>query len=254
MDKFDSKNIILDSHIVNYYVADGEKTKGPILIFIHGWGVDATSWSGVIEKFLPYASRIFAVDLPGFGKSENPKHTFDVGCYTDIMEEFIKKLNIKEAVLIGHSFGGRIALRLSIKIPKSILKSVLVSSAGIRTRSRRVKILKKLSKIMKLFFGRSENIKEKAYKLVGSDYQLKPELKDTFRRVINEEDTNLFSKVSVPTLLLWGEVDKITPLSSGKRMNKEIKNSEIFIIPDVGHFIFLDEPEIFVRKIIKFIS
>ena len=81
-----------------------------------------------------------------------------------------------------------------------------------------------------------------------------PEMRPTFLSVINEDLTEDMKKIKIPTLIIWGEDDDITPIEFGKRMNSLIPNSKFLILPRAGHFSFLDQPDEFVGQLTLFIS
>src|SRR5438045_106683 len=99
-----------------YYQRVGQ---GKNLVMLHGWKQDSSSFWGVIE-LLKNDFTIWLIDLPGFGKSDNPKKPFKVADYADLIAEFIKLQKIKDPTLLGHSVGGRIAIKLAANYPSLI--------------------------------------------------------------------------------------------------------------------------------------
>ena len=145
------------------------------------------------------------VDFYGFGKTPHPDYPLTVKDYADGVLELMDKLNIEKATLVGHSFGGRVAIYIAAKYPEKVEKLVLVDSAGIKPRrgiKYRLKIL--LHKILKMF-GKG---------LKGSkDYRaLSPVMKKTFQNVVNYDETYLLSDITADTAIFWGDKDKDTPL------------------------------------------
>ena len=112
---------------VIYYQKVG---KGKNLILLHGWGMDVSSFWQMVD-FLKDNFTLWLIDLPGFGKSDLPKKTFTISDYAKIVAEFIKKNRIKKPALFGHSYGGKITIKLAVLYPNLIDKLILEASSGI---------------------------------------------------------------------------------------------------------------------------
>lgn len=232
---------------------------GKNLILLHGWKQDVSSFWGVVED-LKKDFTVWLVDLPGFGRSDNPKKPFSVLNYAEVIKEFIRKLNIKNPTLLGHSVGGRIAIKLAANYPNILDKLILEDSAGIKPKRDIPKfIFYALAKIFKYaipnFFSLKEKIRTKFYKSLKSDYLTAGELKETFTKVLNEDLTDDLPKIKTETLLIWGEKDPTleTSLQNGKKMYRLIEKSKLAILGGVGHFPHLENPERFVYYVKDFI-
>ena len=239
-----------------YYQKHG---KGSDLIMLHGWKNDVSSfWE--VTNLLKDQFTIWLIDLPGFGRSDIPKKAFSVSDYSNIIKEFIEKLEIEKPTLLGHSVGGRIALKLASQNPQILDKLILEDSAGIRPKRDIPKfIFYGVSKILKYlipnFFNLREKIRISFYKTLESDYLAVGELKRTFTKILNEDLTPDLSKIKTETLLIWGEEDLNleSSLKNGKKMYQLIENSKIVIFEDVGHFPHLENPERFVYYVKDFV-
>ena len=100
-----------------------------------------------------------------------------------------------------------------------------------------------------------KSTRDKIYKKMGAeDYVATPELKETFINVIDEDLTHYLEKITQQTLLIWGENDDATPVSQAKIMKEKIKNSKLIVVPNAGHFSFVDKPEIVGKEIFNFIQ
>ena len=241
-----------------YYESKGE---GAFVVLLHGWGGQASSFKPVFD-FLIKSHRVYVLDFPGFGRSDMPPHTWGTFDYASFISKFCAKLGITKTRIIGHSFGGRIAIVLAANFPKTVDKLILVNSAGIRLK-RTVKYytfitIAKMGKILlsaPIFGKYGEQIKDALYNYVGSeDYRNAGELRDVLVKVVNEDLRHLLSKIEVPTLLVWGEKDKKTPISHARIMEEEIKNARLVILKNAGHFSYLDEFPQFCRIISQFLS
>ncbi len=239
-----------------YYQKLGQ---GKNLVMLHGWKQDVSSFWEVSQK-LKDKYTIYLIDLPGFGRSENPKKAFFVSDYADTIKEFIEKLNIKNPSLLGHSVGGRIGIKLASLYPNLLDKLILEDAAGIRPKRDIPKfIIYFFAKVFKYLipniFNLKEKIRVKFYKGLESDYLTAGELKDTFTNVLNEDLTYDLPKIKTETLLIWGEKDPTleASLKNGKKMYQLIERSKLAVIENIGHFPHLENPERFVYYVKDFV-
>ncbi|MSR68709.1 alpha/beta hydrolase [Candidatus Saccharibacteria bacterium] len=227
------------------YVETGE---GRVLLFLHGWGDSLQSFD-LLANDLSKKYHIVRLDLPGFGKSELPLNAWFVEDYAEFVSAFCKKLSIEPYGIVGHSLGGRIAIKLcSLRLlhPK---KLILLASAGIReSGSARNRLYAGVSKVGKAALSipglrrYQKTAKNKLYKQVGnSDYLQSGELKQTFMNIINEDLQSDASKIHEPTLLIYGKDDIETPVKTGEQLKKAIPDSSLEIIPNGGHFIHQEQ-------------
>lgn len=220
---------------------------GKRVVLLHGWGGCADSFLPVFN-YLSLKFEVYAIDFPGFGESDSPPEPWDVTNYKDMLHRFFDLLNIEKAMIIGHSFGGRVAILFSASNPSYVEKIVLVDSAGIipkRTFKYYIRVYK--FKLMKKTFmllssnGNKEERLEKFYNKYGSnDYKQAGCLRQTFVKVINQDLRIYLPQIKAPTLLIWGEDDKDTPLYFGKIMEKEISDAGLVVFKGAGHFSYLD--------------
>jgi len=224
------------------------------LVFLHGWGGCWQSWFPII-KALEKDYTIFAPDLPGHGLEKIEK-VLTLSDYSNFVKKYLKDNQIKNPVLIGHSFGGAIICDLLIKNPELSSKIILVDAAPIRhTPSNKQKIISFVSKSLnKISFLR--DIGYQIADLKNSDYyQIKnPLLKQTFSTVIREDLSNKLKNIKAKTLIIWGEDDTDTPLTDGLKIQKLIPRSTIKIIKNTGHFSYLDNQSEFITEVKNFIE
>ncbi len=225
---------------IYYDIKNPDKNRD--IVFLHGWGSNKELMKQAFGSYFKDFRHIY-IDMPGFGKSPNEEilTTFD---YKEIVELFLQTLSSKKDVIVGHSFGGKVAILLNPK------KLVLLSSAGIKTeKSFKVKVKIALFKTLKpLGLG-------KFYKLFASkDVEgMKQNMYETFKNVVDENFEDIFKSFDSPTLILWGKEDSATPLSSGKKMASLIKNSTFYEF-EGDHYFFLKEPKKVSEKIEEFIK
>jgi len=232
---------------INYKVF-GE---GRPFLILHGWGSKSDNWQKVGELLSTRGKRVIIPDLPGFGTSDKPKTAWSLDDYCDFIEEFIRNLNLEKISLLGHSFGGSLSIKCSLKFPGKIEKLLLVSPACFRRKSIKKIILFVIAKIFKIF-SYLPFLRKAFYKFIvrNSDYSyVQGIMKDIYLKIIKTDLSGLLEKVNVPTVIIWGEKDNITPLRQGKIINQKIKNSQLKIIPEAGHNLNLKNPEELVKLV-----
>ena len=248
-----NEQIVINGQLISYLSKSKQPSNG-CLIFLHGWRSNKEIWNNLISK-LP-EQNIYAIDLPGFGKSQIPKAPMSVGDYAEVVNEFIKKLDLKNVTIVGHSFGGRVGIKLASKFPLAISKLVLVDSAGFAMDSTKKSAMGFAAKIAKPFFKPKfmQGLRKKVYQTIGAeDYVATPELQKTFVNITSEDLTNDMKKIVCPTLIITGQNDTDTPIEFGKKMQSLIPNSKFFILQKAGHFSFLDNQQEFLKEVTSFI-
>jgi pimeloyl-ACP methyl ester carboxylesterase len=250
--------VVIQGNLISYLVTNTEQGQ-ETLLFLHGWRSNKEVWGKVnqlIRKSANQKINQIVIDLPGFGKSPAPKKPFSVGDYALVVKEFIEKENLKSVVLIGHSFGGRVGIKLASQFPNLISKLVLVDSAGFVSVGLKTNLISFAAGLFKPLFAPKfmQGLRESIYRALGSeDYLATPELRETYKKVIVEHLSVDMEHVITPTLIIWGENDQDTPVEFGKKMHALIPNSKFIILPSAGHFSFLDQPEEFTKVLNEFI-
>lgn len=229
----------------------------PAIFILHGWESRVEKWRPLKEELEGVDFEVFLPELPGFGETPPPERAWGVSDYA----QWVKERLPKDYFLVGHSFGGRIAIKIAARNPKGLAGLILIDSAGIRPRKQLKRcifwFLAKSSKILFLlppFCFFKSCARWMLYKLVGERdyYRAQGVMRMTFKKVVAEDLKKTMKKIKIPTLILWGERDKITPLSDGRLMNSLIKNSLFKIFSDTGHDLPLKFPQKTARQIVKF--
>jgi pimeloyl-ACP methyl ester carboxylesterase len=229
-----------------YYETYGSKDKEP-LVLLHGWGVDSSIFSNIISQLDYY---VVVLDFLGFGKSDTPLIPLTLEDYVNQVAQVMEKLNLKNITMLGHSFGGRIAIKYNYYYNLSNL--ILVDSAGIKKFN--YKLRKKIIKyklLKKYYYIFSKKKYQKLVETSGSrDYKiLSPIMKQTMNKVINVDLRKYCKKTRTKTLILWGVNDQETPLQDGYIFYKCFYRSRIILFYKSGHFPSLDEKDKFIRII-----
>jgi pimeloyl-ACP methyl ester carboxylesterase len=166
-------------------------------------------------------------------------------------------LELKNVIIVGHSFGGRVGIKLASEHPELISKLVLVDSAGFASKATKKKFYRIIAKIVKPIFKPKtmQGLRRKIYQKIGAeDYLATPELQTTFVNIVTEDLTADMADIRLPTLVIWGRNDKDTPVRQGERMYATIFNSQLVILEHAGHFSFIDQPQRFAEVLKKFIK
>ena len=209
--------------------------KGKDLVLLHGWGQNIQMMDP-LGKNLCENNRITILDFPGFGGSETPHFAYNISDYTDLLHEFLESLKIDNPILIGHSFGGRVAI--SYASTYNVEKLVLFGSpfmVRIQT-SLKTNILKKLKNV-KFLSGVAEFMKNH----MGSDDYRNANgvMREILVKTVNTDLTENVKKIKVPTLLIWGENDEAVPVSEAQELEKLLSDGALILLPGT-HYCYLE--------------
>ncbi len=234
---------------VHYLDTGSEK---PALLFLHGWAAPVSGGSyTLLTDHLSQYFRVIAPDLPGFGESAEMPTPWCVDDYADFTEAFLKALGIDRVILMCHSYGGRVSIKLMTREnrPFTIQKAVFIDAAGIRPKRGMkyyckvytYKCMKKLAAVP-LIAKSCPALVERVKKRSGSaDYRNASDImRQTMVRSVNEDLTPLLPHIRVSTLLIWGEKDTATPLADGKKMEALIPDAGLVTLVGAGHFSFAE--------------
>lgn len=209
-----------------------ENKGGKTVLLLHGFGASSKTVDCLFYFLKNRGYDVISVDFPGFGQSAEPCGVWSIYDYADCISSLIERLQLKNVIAVGHSFGGRVGMILASK--NTLLGLILIDSAGLKPRRNPLYYLKvgvyKLTKKLKI-------------KLKGAgskDYRsLSVNMRATFVRIVNEHLDYLLNQISVPTLILWGKNDRDTPLYMAKKLHKFIENSALYVL-NGGHYSYLD--------------
>ncbi len=252
---FEQKQIIVNGLVLNYLMRSANGDVSPIIVFLHGWRSSSAAWLPILPSFRGF--RIYAFDFPGFGKSQVPPDTFDFDDYVKTIREAMRMLKIQSCILVGHSFGGRVAIALAAQYPETVQKLVLAGASGIRTRAGFKRIVAACAHALKPLFSLPffSLLRAPLYRAIGSeDYLATPYLRTVFVRVVRYDVRPLLARVRAPALLVWGRKDSETPLSAGRIMEREIPGAKLVVLARAGHMSFMDQPKEFVSAVLDFIA
>jgi len=226
------------------------KNKAPNILFLPGWRAGWQSWFPIIER-LKVDFNIYASSLP-----IPTVRALTLDDYCQFTLNFIKKGKINDPIIAGHSLGGAIATKIATQYPKAVKAIVLAASASIRHQLPEPWLtLQRATGPIKPILRPFRNLALRLAKLDASDYLgLKTEIeKQTFRNLIAADLTPVISQIQCPTLILWGEDDRSTPIADGRKIHKMIKHSTFKSFPKTGHFFFLDYQKEVAKLIKRFV-
>lgn len=207
------------------------------IIYLHGWGQNIEMMEPIAKPFID-TNRIIIIDLPGFGKSEEPDFAWSLEDYSKMLESLLKKLNIKKPILVGHSFGGKISITYAQN--HDVEKLVLLASpykVKIKEPSTKVKILKKLKKVPGLG-GLAESMKKH---LGSTDYKnASPLMREILVKHVNTDLTDQTKHIKCPTLLIWGTNDEAVPYDDAIELKKLIPNCGLVTYEGCTHYAYLE--------------
>lgn len=250
------ENFVTINDIKVNYKTTGE---GQDVLLLHGWGCSLEIWK-TLQSQLEQKYRVTSIDFPGFGKSDEPKTVWGVEEYTQCTEKLIEALNLKDPVLIGHSFGGRVSILLASR-NANIKKIILTDAAGVKPQNTKISVSRVFSKMKKLstkIIGEKATeklVKPFANSLASEDYKnASGMMKEILKKVVDEDLQHVMPNIKASTLLIWGEKDTATPVSDAQIMAKLIPDSGLVIFPGCTHYSFLENPGYYYTIVDNFLS
>lgn len=233
------------------------------VVFIHGFGSTADSWR---NNFSALASKytVVAVDVRGFGyTSRDPASEYSPRAFATHVATFLDQLGVRRPVLVGHSLGGEVAMRIALQRPDDVAGLVLVGSAGAPGRSRptappvpeplRTAVLRLLESPRVVRWGL-----EAAF---YDDSKVDREMVRQYRRPLQVEgaeemlwrmartrtpalNASEIAQLRVPTVLVWGKQDALVPLSDGIELAATIPGARLVVVDRAGHMVHEERPDV----------
>jgi pimeloyl-ACP methyl ester carboxylesterase len=214
------------------------------LFIIHGWTYSLDKWQKIVPILESNGFDVELLKVPGLTSPSDK--VWDIDGYVDWLDQKLK--DAKNVVLVGHSNGGRISMAYLNKYPDKVTKLILIDSAGVYHDDAQFKLklqtLKLISKIAKLFI-RNETLKKMFYKVIGSQdyFNAPPNMKATMQNMLKADKTINPSIIKVPTTIIWGRNDQLTPLTDGQKLHQAIAGSSLRVIDDARHAPFFTNPD-----------
>jgi len=239
---------------VNYKITG----QGSLVILLHGWGCDLHIFKH-LQASLETNYQVISIDLPGFGKTPPPQTVWGIEEYTRFFEIFVAKLSLSNFALLGHSFGGRMAILYASRNP--VKKVILANSAGVRVESFKTLLSKGFSSL-KSASGKiiGEKNTEKLAKplaqyLSSSDFaNAGGIMKEILKKIVSEDLQHVMPLIKAPVLLIWGDIDTATPLHTAQTMEKLIPDAGLVVFKNCGHYSFIDKQNEFLIVLLNFLK
>ena len=248
-------------------------TEAKPLVFVHGL---SGSWPNWLEQLPAFAAehRVIALDLPGFGHSPMPRETISIAGYARMLDRLLDQLEIDAAAVVGNSMGGFIGAELAIAFPQRVERLVLVSAAGISTHAPRgsaqaVPVLRRLERILMASAAWAGSVSDTTMRrarlrdaalgvVVRHPSRLpaalaaeqvrgagKPGFIQALEAIVDYEIRERLSEIACPTLIVWGERDRLISVHDADVFAELIPNSRKVVFEDTGHVSMLERPEEF---------
>ena len=210
-------------------------SKGKDVVLLHGWGQNIEMMKPLGDNLQDF--RVTILDFPGFGESSMADHALTIYDYVEVLEELLKELKVKNPIVMGHSFGGRVAIVYSSR--NDVDKLVLFGAPCVRheRKSLKEKVLKGLKKLPGMNkFG------EYMKKHIGSeDYRnASPIMRETLVNTVNEDLSEYAKKIKCPTLLIWGTSDTQAPIEEAKELETLLEDGALIELPGLTHYAYLE--------------
>ncbi len=248
---------LIINNLATEYTDEGT---GSILLLLPGWMNTLHNFDELTSRLVS-KYRVVRLDLPGFGGgTEPPPSDWHVGDYASFVKAFTEKLGLTSYALVGHSFGGRVAVKGTAQGLLRPTHLILMGAAGIakhRTfRNRFFTVLAKIGKILlyipPLFLWRKQ-LRRKLYEKLGSDYLAAGAMSRVYLNAIQEDLQEYARRISIPTLLIWGSEDRMTPLADGKLYAEIIKGSKLEVFNGAGHSAYRERSQEIAQLIADFV-
>jgi len=246
-----------------YYCDAGQ---GPVVIFLHGLGGEASNWIANIEP-ISREHHIYALDQVGFGRSSKPQIEYRIQTYVEFLEAFMCELKIPRASIIGNSLGGWIAIEFAIQHRDMVDNLILVDSGGLSPTAPARALLPDLGrgsvrgtrKTLELVFYEKELVTDE---LARRAFEHHMRINDGYvrqriltgilysRQFVDEK----LSQIKAPTFIIWGSNDQVTPLRQGRRFHTGIPRSTMRVLDECGHTPQIEKPGEFNEAILEYLA
>jgi pimeloyl-ACP methyl ester carboxylesterase len=232
-----------------YFDSGGDNWARPAVILIHGAGGNHLYWPPEIRRMR--GQRIYALDLPGHGKSEGIGRQ-SIADYARCVLAFMDSLKIHKAIFIGHSMGGAVALWLGIHNPSRTLGLGLVSTAPrlrvcpelLSSSSTPATFPLAIKMAVDMSFGPQADPRTKELAAQRMSEVRFSVLNGDFLACDAYDEANVLGRAKAPALIICGTEDKMTPLRYSQTMRERIKNSLLHVVDGAGHNVMLEQPQV----------
>jgi epoxide hydrolase 4 len=260
-----------------------------VVMLLHGWPEDGSMWRRVAPLLVDAGYRVICPDLKGFGRSDAPTHGYDPETLADEISQLIRNLHTRRAVVVGHDWGGAVALATAFRHPGRVKALGLVSAPYRQLDLRRawhIPLMNVPLLPQTLFRRAPRPLVAAAVRLAATVQEpFTPDVLDAYAESVSRApaawlgyyrtlsrralvdwglrrarkrlrmlpDPTTPNRMRVPTLVVWGEDDPVTPLHLAPRVAHDL-DGELVVLPGVGHFVPEEDPLGFARALVRFIG
>ncbi|MFV3386514.1 alpha/beta fold hydrolase [Pseudomonas sp. NY15364] len=250
----------LSVHNLNIHYYRGGPASGETLVLLHGFAADKDNWLR-FSRHLTQDYRVIALDLPGFGDSDLPPGSYDVGTQAERLADILDAMGVQQAHMLGNSMGGQIAALFAARYPERVRSLALFANAGIDSPHKSelyqlltsgspnplvVKRPQDFDMLLHFVFVEPPYLPESLKRYLGERAMTKATHYDQVFKQLVERPVPLapeLSKIQAPTLLLWGRQDRVLDVSSIEVMQPLLNKPSVVIMDNVGHAPMLERPE-----------
>jgi pimeloyl-ACP methyl ester carboxylesterase len=275
-------------HEVQYLTVHGHRRafvktgKGPVVLLLHGLGCDHTTWEPVIDA-LARRYTVIAPDLLGHGLSDKPRADYSVGGYANGMRDLLTVLGIDRVTVVGHSFGGGVAMQFAYQYPERTERLILVASGGLGPevtpviraitmpgfhpvmgvltlpgiRHAGMVGLRNLSRLPSKHTRDLDEVADiyDSFRDPAARHAIRHVVKavvDWRGQVVTMADRAYLTQ-EMPMAVIWGEDDQVIPVSHAARASQLAPEARVEVLPNAGHFPHRDHPQRFAKVVHEFI-
>lgn len=276
---FELRQVEIHGHAVAYRTGGS----GPVLLLVHGMAGSSSTWRFVLPALAEHFT-VVAPDLPGHGRSAKPRGDYSLGAFANNLRDLLVALGHERATLVGQSLGGGIAMQFAYQFPERCERLALVSSGGLGQEVNpllRALTLPGAEYVLPLactnwlhgvgtsatswlrgFGFRPSRRLVEIWESYGSltDAETRTAFVYTLRSVIDQAGQRvnatdrLYLAAHLPTLIVWGDSDRIIPVQQALTAHEVLPGSQLEIFEGTGHFPHCEEPERFVEVLIDFVA
>lgn len=233
------------------------------IVILHGWKLSSSYYNLLVNVLKRKGFTVICFDLPGFGKTKTPINPLTLSDYVEFVLKKIKSAKFSKVIIVGHSFGGRIGIKMAAEYPQLIHKLILTGTPGINPIPMgKVLFFRCLAKSGKILLSIpmisvfKPLLRSLLHRIAGAYDYSKTDgmMRITFNNIIREDLKLYMGRLKIPTLLLWGEVDQIVPLNIAKQMNRLINKSDLKLISLSGHEVIKSKANEFANLLTAFLD
>jgi pimeloyl-ACP methyl ester carboxylesterase len=279
----EDRAVQLHGHRIAYRISGADAAGGrPVLLLVHGMAGSSATWRAVMP-LLAQRYTVVAPDLPGHGESDKPRQDYSLGAHANALRDLLVALGIDQATVVGQSLGGGVAMQLAYQHPRCCERLILVSSGGLGDEVSwllRALSIPGVEYVMPVLFPsfvrdagnalghrlssfglRAPRLEEQWRGYVSlTDPETRQAFVRTLRAVIDmggqsvSARDRLYLSSLMPTLIVWGERDRMIPVAHAHEAHQAMPGSQLVIFEESGHFPHTEEPERFAEAVLSFVD